>query len=118
MPLVEIRFKRSTSLREMLVALRKNLPAVAAEALSCPEGGNLEPKDIMIEFGDATPDDKNCKDVHVRVWAHDYPSRRDNLTFIRRKIENEVIKHLPPGTSWYVWVLLAITSYGSDTQDN
>jgi hypothetical protein len=118
MPLIEIRLKSSVNLSAIVVDLRRSLPPLAAGALSCVEGGILTPDAIMVEFSDATSDDTNCKDAHVRVWAHDYPSRRKNLKMIRQKIAEEVVKHLPAGTSWYVWVLLAITSYGSDTEED
>lgn len=120
MPLIQIRRRPDAIGGEAIVALRENLPAVAAQALSCAEGGKLAPKDIMLEFDDMGPYDINNKDIHVRVWAHDYPARRgENLSAldtIRKTIAEEVLRHIPAGVSWYVWVLLAPTSYGSDTE--
>ena len=116
MPLVQIRRNPRKIDHFVLKALVDNLPAVAAGRLSCKEGGILAPKDIMLEFDDMGPYDANCKDVHIRVWAHDYAVRRENLDAIRQQIAEEVLKHLPQGVSWYVWVLLAPTSYGSDTE--
>ena len=121
MPLIEIRRRPDAIGEEILVALRDNLPATAAKALSCDEGGELSAKDIMIEINDMGPYDKNNKDIHIRVWAHDYPTRRGEndakLNIICKRIAEQVVKHLPTGVSWYVWVLLARTSYGSDTED-
>ncbi len=71
----------------------------------------------MIEVERQTILNVNCKDLHVRIWAHDYPSRKRDLETIRQQIQAELVKHVPKGTSWYVWVLLAPTSYGSDTED-
>lgn len=89
--------------------------------LSCSEGGKLESKDIMIEVTDFGPFDTNCKDLHVRVWAHDYPSRRGpnnkSLDLTQLKLSGRVRAYLTPDISWNVWVLLATTSYGSDTTD-
>lgn len=95
--------------------LLEQLPEEAANILSCEEGGILKPEDIMIEVTEFSSHDLNCKDLHVRVWAHDYPSRRENLDIIRLKISNRVWPHFPQ-ISWYVWVLLSPTSYGSDTE--
>ena len=121
MPLIQIRRRPDTISGEVIIGLRENLPPVAAEALSCEEGGNLAAKDIMLEFDDMGPYDTNNKDIHVRVWAHDYPARRGEdlatLDSIRKTIAAEVLKHIPAHVSWYVWVLLAPTSYGSDTED-
>ena len=120
MPLVQIRRNPRTIDQFVLKALSDKLPAVTAGILSCKEGGILAPKDIMVEFDDMSPYDTNCKDIHIRVWAHDYPARRGKdlaaLDSIRERIAEEVLKHLPAGVSWYVWVLLAPTSYGSDTE--
>lgn len=119
MPLIQVIHRQDVIPVETLIGLQRDLPAVAAEALSCEEGGTLSPKDITLEFGKMNYLDTNCKDIHVRVWAHDYPSRRgENLAAldnIRRRIVEEVLKHLPPGVSWYVWVLLVPTSYYAGT---
>lgn len=120
MPLMQIRRKTDRISDPDLIKVVQNLPAVAAQALSCKEGGELKSGDIMLEIDEMSPLDANCKDLHIRVWAHDYPSRRGeslaNLDAIRKRISAEVLKHLPAGVSWYVWVLLAPTSYGSDTE--
>lgn len=115
MPLIQIRMRLAT-VAPALIGLQENLPVVAAAALSCEEGGKLTPKDIMLEFDDISPYDINHKDLHIRVWAHAYPWRRVNLDVIRKTIAEEVLKHIPASVSWYVWVLLAPTSYGSDTE--
>lgn len=118
MPLIQIRYKTFTSRGGVIStnALRLSLPVVAAKALTCVEGGPLAAKDIMIEFDGMSDEDVNCKDIHVRVWAHDYAARLEDLDRIRKEIAREVVSHLDAGTSWYVWVLLASTSYGSDTE--
>jgi len=118
MPLIQIRRQQSKIDATVLFDIIRNLHAVAAKALTCEESGELVPGDIMIEADDMnTVFGSNLKDIHIRVWAHDYPSRRDNLDAIRKRIADEVLKHLVSGTSWYVWVLLAPTSYGSDTEE-
>ena len=117
MPLIQIRRRTSKFGGHFCKEIGKALPAVAAAALTCEEGGKLDPHDVMIEFDDMGDADVNCKDIHVRVWAHDYVARRRDLDVIRKTISDEVIKHLPEGVSWYVWLLLAPTSYGSDTGD-
>lgn len=98
------------------------LSIVAAQALSCEEGGALRPEDIMIELSPHGFHDLNVKQIHVRVYAHDYPSRRERLDDIRKAIAQPLTTrfsedyregHWP---SWYVWVLLSQTSYGSDTE--
>lgn len=123
MPLIQIRRNPYIVFDNVMNRLTEALPAVAAKALSSPEGGILAPEAIMLEVDDLTMYrslNKNCKALHVRVWAHDYPSRRgkdlETLDAIRKQIAEEVVKHLPEGVSWYVWVLLAPTSYGSDTE--
>ncbi len=120
MPLIQIRHRHDAVGGAVLVRLQKHLPAVAAEALSCVEGGKLAAKDIMLEFDSMNPLDINGKDIHIRVWAHDYPTRAgldlENLDTIRKTISAEVLRHIAADVSWYVWVLLAPTSYGSDTE--
>jgi hypothetical protein len=97
-----------------------NFAKVSARALTCPEGGKLTPSDIMIEVRDSGEFDKNCKDLNIRVLAHDYPSREQNLDIIRRTIADEVKifrnenRYPEKDISWYVWVIL--TKAGSLTR--
>lgn len=117
MPLIKIR--RGARIDDhILNKILESLPTVAAAALACKEGGPLKPKDIMIEVDRMSDSDRNVKDIHIRVIAHDYPARRgDNLAAldeIRMKISAAVTPHLGEHMSWYVWVLLSPTSYGSD----
>jgi hypothetical protein len=116
MPLIDIRRYPDAIDSDTLSALTQHLPARAAATLSCEEGGILAPEAIMIEVHDSRRFDRNTKDIRINVWAHDYPSRRKNLDDIRKRIAEEVLRHLPEGVSWSVWVLLAPTSYGSDTE--
>jgi len=117
MPLVQIRHRSNRVDVQTIETILHGLTAVAADALTCPEGGRLTSKDVVIEVDDIGRLDKNTKDICIRVWAHDYPSRREALAEIRKKISDEVIRNLPDDVSWYVWMLLAPTSYGSDTED-
>ncbi len=121
MPLIAIRGNQRRITRRVMRRLFTSLPPIAAKALSCstwsPHSSNLlAPTDIMIEVDNFGRLRENCKDIHIRVYAHDYRERRNNLDKIRKMISEEVVKHLPAGVSWYVWVLLAPTSYGSDTE--
>ena len=121
MPLIQI-VRNPTKVSDgMLGNILSMLPAASSTILSCSEGGKLRPDDIMIEVTEFGPHDRNCKDLHVRVWAHDYPSRRGPnnkaLDLMQLKIAGRVRAYLTPEISWYVWVLLATTSYGSDTTD-
>ena len=119
MPLIVIKRNPLKIKYPTLYALGNSLPAVAADALTCAEGGQLEPKDIIIEFETCSSHDMNAKDINVRVIAHDYPARRGDLDNIRRLISAAVVGCLPDSkTSWYVWVMLLPTSYGSDTEKN
>lgn len=102
---------------DAISSLRQNLPVVAAEALTCQESIKYESKHIMFEIEQVGALDVNCKSMNVRVWAHDYTSRRNNLDAIRKKIANEVSKHLPGGMDWYVGVLLLPGSFGSEAED-
>lgn len=93
-----------------------NLPEAAAAALSCKSLA-LKPEDIMIVITDVGPFDVNVKDVNVDVLAHAYPDRVENADMIRRTIARALVQMLPDGVSWYVWLRLGMTSYGSDTMD-
>lgn len=115
MPVIQIRYNQHVVPDNSIIAITKNLPAIAANVLTCAESITLEPQHIMLEIDRATDLDVNCKDVNVRVWSHDFPGRRDRIDTIRNHIAKELLAHLPSGASWYVWVLLAPTSYGSDT---
>lgn len=119
MPLIQIVRNPEKVSGSQFERFLRQLPIDVATILSCEEGGVLKPDDIMIEVTEFGPHDLNCKDLHVRVWAHDYPSRRgDNLVdldIIRLKIAGRVWPHFS-SISWNVWVLLlAPTSYCSDT---
>lgn len=116
MPLIQIRYNGNAIPIEAISALRENLLAVAAKVLTCTESIQYAPKHIMLEFGLMNALDVNCKDINIRVWAHDYPSRRDTLDLARDHIAKAVLKHVPAGVSWSVWVLLIPSSYGSDTE--
>jgi len=116
MPLIQIRYNPSVIPIEATGALRETLPDVAAKALTCAENIKCSPEQIMLEFARMNALDFNCKDINIRVWAHDYPSRRDILDLAREHIAKEVLKHIPTGVSWYVWVLPVASSYGSDAE--
>jgi hypothetical protein len=122
MPLIVIKFDTQKVLPFVLKDILRELPAIAAKTLSCEEGGELKPEDIMFEVDPHGPYDLNVKELQLRVYAHDYPSRLARLDEIRKDIENHLTsvlktlyreQHEP---SWYVWVLLSPTSYGSDTE--
>ncbi|RXG91885.1 hypothetical protein [Bradyrhizobium vignae] len=116
MPLIQIRYNASAIPVEAISALRETLPAVAAKALTCADNIKCVPKDIMLEFERMSAFDLNCKDINIRVWAHDYPSRREILDLAREHIAKEVLKHVPTEVSWYVWMLPMPSSYGSDAE--
>lgn len=122
MPLVKVRRRSSKIDDKDLDLITEALTIVVAKALTCEEGGRLPPSDIMIEVSEVGPYDKNVKDLNIRVLAHDYPSRRgENLASLktRRRAIQEVVKaHLDAGTTYYVWPILAATSYGSDTEED
>ena len=122
MPLVQIRRDHRFVDDATIVKICEALSHVAAAVLSSPEGGSLRSEDIVIEIDDIDYLDINVKQLNVRVWAHDYPSRRgDKLTTLdatRKMMARAVCEQLPPHVTWYVWVLLAPTSYGSDTVDS
>lgn len=118
MPLIQVVRNPEKVSGENFEKFLAQLPAEAAKILTCEEGGILKREDIMIEVTDFGPHDRNCKDLHVRVLAHDYPSRRGHdlvkLDIIRQKIAGRVFPFFP-GISWNVWVLLSATSYIDDS---
>lgn len=119
MPLIHITRRQGLIPDRIINALTDALAVEAASELSCEDGGVLSPEDIMFEVSNFGPLDRNCKDIHVRVYAHDYPSRRgaelERLDAIRNALSRTVVSFLPNDTSWNVWVLLSTTSYASDT---
>ena len=122
MPLITIKYDERKIPPEFLEDFVKSLPAVAAQALSCEEGGELKPEDIMIELDSHGPNDTNVKEFQMRIYAHDYPSRRTNLDDIRKTIALHLMNSFQEifcrgrEPSWYVWVFLSQTSYESDTE--
>jgi hypothetical protein len=93
----------------------RNLPDIVADALDC-EAGHLTPQDIMIQVDEVGPfDSANLKDLNVTIYAHDYPERAANLDSRRMQIERGLKQLLGEGQSWYVWIFLEKSSYGSDT---
>ena len=117
MPLIQIVRNPDRVFGKTFERLLDMLPGVAATQLTCSDGGLLKPEDIMIEVSEFSPHDRNCKDIHIRVIAHDYPSRKgrrlERLEVIGSSIAGPVERALPKGTSWYVWVLLSPTSYNA-----
>ncbi len=116
MPLIQVRYNPRKIGENAIIPLVSCFPAVAVRVLACEEGGELTYRDIMVEVNKASRLDENCKDVNIRVIAHDYPSRREKIDFIRDEIAERVALYMPTGPSWYVWVLLHTTSYVSDTE--
>jgi hypothetical protein len=115
-PLIQIVRKPVTINEKTLKAILDILPEISAEALTCKESRGLKAEDIMIEVRDLGPYDRNCKDLNIRVYAHDYPGRRGhNLDIIQAKIVGKIGMCIPIEVSWYVWVLLSETAYSSDT---
>jgi hypothetical protein len=120
MPLIEIVRRQTVIHDRTIIALTEALASAASAELSCEDGGVLKPSDIMFEVRNFSPFDRHCKDLHIRVLAHDYPSRRgednERLEAIQQHLSGLVADFVPAGASWYVWVLLSLTSYGSDTE--
>lgn len=116
MPLIQVRYNPRTIGEEGIIPVLSCLPGVAVRVLECEEGGELSSRDIMVEVNKVSRLDTNCKDVNIRVIAHDYPSRREKIDFIRDEIAERVALYMPTGPSWYVWVMLHTTSYASDTE--
>lgn len=118
MPLVRIAINPRKVFPGWVGKLCEVLAVTVSDALSTNDGGTLRPEDVMIEVSQVEHDlfSRNLKDCGVMIYAHDYPERRANLDERRRKIALEVVKYLPAGASWFVWVWLGTTSYGSDTQ--
>ena len=117
MPLIQVTRKLDRVSDLVVRRVVGSLPAHTAKVLTCPEGGLLKPEDIMLEVSDLGPLCLNNKDINIRVLAHDYHARRKNLAAILKDLSQKVVSQLPYGLSWYVWVILAETSYGSDTDD-
>lgn len=115
MPLVVIRRRKETVTDERLRHIVTYLPLFVAEGLTCTAGA-LTPDDIMIQADDVGPfDSANLKDVNVIVYAHDYPERAADLDRRRDGISQELVGLLGVQHSWYVWIFLEKSSYGSDT---
>ncbi len=112
MPLIEVRYNQDTLHEDNVRRVVNILPLVASTALSCPEGGKLSEEDIMVEVRPLGPLDRNCQEMHIRVWAHDYKSRKKRIDEIQEAIKSRV-RACIGDVDAYVWVLLAPTSYGS-----
>ncbi|OGF82828.1 hypothetical protein A3B18_00225 [Candidatus Giovannonibacteria bacterium RIFCSPLOWO2_01_FULL_46_13] len=115
MPLVEIRRNSAVIDDQILLNIIESLPPIAADVLST-KGGKLDPEEIMIEVDEASPFDRHVKDLNIRIRGHNFQERLENHDAIRRRISEEVLRHLPDGISWYVWLDLVPISYGSDTE--
>ncbi|MEY2665246.1 MAG: hypothetical protein RLZZ480_351 [Candidatus Parcubacteria bacterium] len=113
MPLIEVRYNANTVHPMDIARAISVLPLEASTRLSCEEGGKLSEKDIMIEVQTFGLLDKHCKDIHIRVWAHDYPSRKERLEEIQSLILSRVRCAIGDTYDMYVWVLLCPTAYGS-----
>jgi hypothetical protein len=114
MPLVIVRRRASKITDARIKHIAKHLPEVVAQALSCEEG-RLTPEDIMIQVDEVGPLDSAMKDLNVTIYAHDYPERAANLAERCARITREFQYMIGDGQSWYIWVFLQKSCYGSDT---
>lgn len=116
MPVVTIKRNPRVIPDVMLEKIVLTLSINTANALTCEEGVLTE-EDIMVEVSDVGSYDRNCKDINILVFAHDYPSRRVKLDRAQLLISRALEVYLPQSASWYIWIILGTTSYGSDTQN-
>jgi len=116
MPLIEVRRHSANVHGPLLNDVIDALIPAAARALTCAEGGKLANGDIMVEASVLSASCKNVKDIHIRVIAHDYPSRRERLEDINKDIASAIRPLIPEGIAWYVWTLLVPTAYVSDSE--
>lgn len=116
MPLIQIRYRTGKVGYKRVDNLIDAISSVAAKGLACEEGGPLAAEDMMVEVDLVGPQDRRVKDVNIRIIAHDYPTRRENLVATRRDVQRKVAGFLTSEMSYYVWPMLGYTSYGSDTE--
>lgn len=112
MPLIEIRYSLQKLHINDIRRVIDVLPLVSSTALTCPEGGLLKEEDIMIEAQPFGTFDKNCKELHIRILAHNYRSRLKRIDAIQDAILGRV-RVCIGDVNAYVWLILAPTSYGS-----
>lgn len=121
MPLVLIQY-RSSDLVSIVRQLAQQMPRIVAPALDASEQdgdvASLLPGDVEVWCVESGGSDVNVKDIEIIIWAHDFPSRKENLDERMKKIlegAKEVICGFRCGKllTGYVWVLLQPTAYGT-----
>jgi hypothetical protein len=69
----------------------------------------------MIQVDEAGPLDSAMKDLNIIINAHDYPQRSANISERCARITREFQQMIGEEQSWYIWVFLQKSCYGSDT---
>ena len=118
MPQVEV-VRSDTVAPEVLQPILELLPEVVAESLTCNDpGGQLSAEDIEVLFRDGHDYDCGGPPQHpyhlqIRIFANDFPSRRNNLDTRRTVLIENLRSVVPRDLNVYIWILLCPGSFGT-----
>ena len=110
MPLAHLQYKRDRGLEEIAARLAMELPAIVSRALDVPGNGKmrLTPDEIEVPVDESGKFSVNIKDIEIRIIAHDYPERTNDIEERKDFILGEIRRFLADYdrnlTGW-VWVL-------------
>ena len=115
MPLVHAYYVPEKIGEETFTKLHEVLSVAVSAVLSGSEANSsLEPDDIEIagfclQHGE---DNFHGVDLAIVIWAHDFPSRRENVDYRAQGILDQLRESLPLGhIRVFVWIILAPTGF-------
>jgi hypothetical protein len=118
MPLVQVRYKSNEDITGIVNLLTEALPGIVATHLSV-EGakhhkGKVMSTDVVVEVNVGSPMDKNAMDIHIVIFAHNFPKRVVTAEQRKERIVNDIQKFLSryQALDVFVWINLLPTNYG------
>jgi len=98
MPTIWVKYKPEKGYDEILDRLADELPGIIAPLMnvdgSALHEGGVGESEIMVEFYEFTPRDRNVNDVQITVIAHPFPERQERLDDTTEAIKKGVMSIL------------------------
>ncbi|MDP2789790.1 MAG: hypothetical protein Q8O51_01545 [bacterium] len=94
-------------------AVAQRLKWLVAKHLSAPaDGGELRPDEVEVDVHERNHLDIAGKDIQIVVFAHDYPSRKQNLEQRKDLMLEDLKGFINSKYSVFLWILLCPSAYG------
>lgn len=98
MPTVRIQYSSEKGYDEILDRLADEMPAITAPQMNVDgrglHDGGVSENEIMVEFYEFSPRDRNVNDIQITVIAHAFPERQSRLDEATEEIKKGVMNIL------------------------